>query len=167
MTDYTEFFLASRRDVAQLEMFEVTHPNFTKPYRIVRNAPKGVTVNLSNEEPNVTFDYYPAIITPSGSKDDLDASVKVQLGDLGEVIPFEIDAVEAAGGFLTKPQLRYWAFRSDVLAAPIYGPLLLEVPSVTHDGVSSTLEASAPRLNVTGTGERYDLTRFPMLRGFS
>lgn len=166
MGSYSEFFLNSRRDVVQLELVEVTHPNFTQPYRIVRNAPRGVTVNLSADEPQIAFTYFPARVSQQGARDDLDSSIQIDLGDLGEVIPGEVDAVREAGGSMTKPALRYWAFRSDELAAPIYGPIALEIPSISFSEEGASFEARAPTLNSAKTGERWTLDRIPMLRGF-
>lgn len=163
---YSEFFLNSRRDVVQLDLVEITHPDFTQPYRIVRNAPRGVTVDLSDDEPAVPFVYYPARVTQQGARDDLDSAIQVDLGDLGEVIPGEVDAVAEAGGFEIKPQMRYWTFRSDMLTAPIFGPIDLEIPSFSFTEEGASFEARAPSLNSSKTGERWTLDRFPMLRGF-
>lgn len=167
MTDYSEFFLASRADVVQLELIEFSHPNFTKDYRIVRNAADGVTVDLSPSEQNVTFDYFPARFQALGSNDDIDSGLRIDIGDVGEVVPGEVNAVEAAGGFATKPTVRYWAFRNDNLSAPIFGPMVLEVPAVTMSEEGANLEARAPAMNSTRTGVRYTLDRFPTQRGFT
>lgn len=166
MSDYSEYFLNSRADVVQLELMEVTHPNFTETFRIVRNARDGITVDISPSELAVPFQYYPAQIEPSGARNDLDSGIKVSFGDVGEVLAPQIDAVAAAGGFQTKPALRYWTYRSDVLSAPIFGPLTLEIPTLAFDEDGATFEAKAPAANSTKTGERYTLIRFPMQRGF-
>lgn len=165
MTDYTEFFLASRADVVQLELIELSHPNFTQTYRKVRNARDGVTVDLSPDELGIEFGYYPARITQLGSRDDLDFGIRFDLGDVGELIPAELDAVGQAAGFLTKPRLRYWAFRSDQLDAPIFGPATLEVPEFAMQSDGTSMAARAPQLNANKTGERQTLDRFPMQRG--
>lgn len=164
MSDYSEFFLNSRASILQLELIEVTHPDFTQPYRIVRNHADGVLATVDGEP--TQFDYYPARVSSIGSRDNLDAGVKVELGDLGEVVPPELDAVEEAGGMLTKPRVRYWVFRSDDLTAAIFGPLVLEVSTFSFAVDGASFEARAPKLNVNRTGERYKLDRFPMLRGF-
>lgn len=165
MSRFSEFFLKSRSDVVKLDLIEVTHPNFTKPYRIVRNARDGVTVRLSAAEPAVAFQYYPARVTQLGSGDDLDAAIRVDLGDLGDVLPPELDSVDEAGGFLTKPQVRYWAYRSDDLLLPIVGPTMLEVDAIAFNSDGASFEAKAASLNINRTGELYRIERFPMLRG--
>jgi len=166
MGSYSEYFLNSRSTVVQLDLVELTHPNFTQPYRIVRNAAKGVTVDLAPDELAVPFVYYPARVESTGARDDLDVAIRVDIGDLGDLIPAEIDEVAEAGGFMTKPAVRYWTFRSDQLNAPIYGPLHLEVPSLSFSEEGASFEARAPSLNSTKTGERLTLERFPMQRGF-
>ena len=166
MGTYSDYFLNSRASVVQLELVELTHPNFTQPYRIVRNAADGITVDLSPSELAVPFTYYPARVEQLGARDDLDSAIRMDLGDVGEVVPEEIDAVALAGGFMTKPAVRYWTFRSDQLAAPIFGPIHLEVPSISFNDDGASFEARAPTLNSTKTGERLTLDRVPMQRGF-
>lgn len=166
MSRYSEFFLASRASVVQLELMEVTHPDFSQPFRFVRNHADGVTVTLNEDEEDIFFQYYPAKVSAVGAKDDMDAAVRVILGDLGEVIPPEFDRVEEAGGWLIKPRVRYWVYRSDDLLEPIFGPLHLEVTTFNTNADGASFEAAAPRLNNIRTGERYLLDRFPMLRGY-
>lgn len=164
--EYIDYFLNSRSSVVQLELLEVNHPSFSQPYRIVRNAADGVTVDLSPAEEGVEFTYYPARVSSVGAKGDLDAAIRVELGDLGEIIPLEVDRVRDQARFHVKPSVRFWAFRSDDLSGPIFGPLALEVREFTFNHEGARFEAIAPSLNSIRTGERYNLDRFPMLRGF-
>lgn len=101
---YSDFFLNSSSSVVQLELLEIAHPNFSKTYRIVRNAINGVTVTLEvipGEDPVVaTFDYYPVRITPTGSSNDLDQNLQVIFGDLGQILPTELDLVLAKRGLV-------------------------------------------------------------------
>ena len=166
-SDLAGYFLDTTAAVAALDLFEITHPNFSQPYRFVPKVAAGVTVDLSPTELAATFQYVPADITPPAARDDTDASVKVTLGDIGETIATEMDNVAASCGFLVKPQVRYWLFRSDSLSAPLVGPLVLEVDDIEFGKDGATFEATAPQLNARGTGERYSLDRFPMLRGFT
>lgn len=162
---YAEFFLNSKSSVVQLELMEISHPNFTKVYRIVRNAVKGITVTLETGA-SVSFDYYPMRIENNGSRDDLDQSFTITLGDLGEVLPKELDSVASAQGYGVNPVVTYRTYRSDDLTRPLFGPVLLEVESFAFNREGSTFTAKAPSLNVNKTGELYKLERFPMLRGF-
>lgn len=165
MTDYVDFFLKSKSSVIQFELLEISHPNFTRTYYIVRNATDGLTVKLETDEV-VDFEYYPVKVEIGSSSDDLDQVIVISLGDLGEIVPKEMDAIASADGFGINPTLKYRTYRSDNLDEPMLGPVLLEVDnfSFNRDGVS--FEAKAPSLNVNRTGELYKLDRFPMLRGY-
>lgn len=162
---YSQFFLNSAGSVVQLETIEISHPNFTKTYRIVRNAIAGLQATLEDTTV-VNFDYYPLRLTPTKSDDDLDQVIKVDLGDVGQVIPLELDAVNAAGGMLTKPTFKYRTFRSDDLSAPLFGPLVQVITNLGFNAEGATFDAEAPKLNINSTGEIYTIDRFPMLKGF-
>jgi hypothetical protein len=164
MSAYTEFFLNGRADVAQLELLSISHPDFTQDYHLVRNKASGVTVTLETAA-SQAFQYVPMRISQIGVRDNLDFGLRVDLGDLGEVLPLELDAVATAGGFGVKPTVTYRTYRSDNLTAPLFGPVVLEVPSFAFTDEGASFEAEAPRLNVSATGELYTLDRFPMLRG--
>ena len=166
MSLYSEFYLNSRKSTVKLDLLTISHPNFTQVFNIVRNAINGITVTLETGVQQF-FEYYPLQVTPTGSDNDLDQILKVNLGDLGELLPQQLDAVSAAGGFLIKPTLIYREYRSDVLTAPINGPTTFTIDNIAFNSSGATFQASAPRLNLTGTGERYTYDRFPMLRGFS
>ena len=165
MANYVDFFLNSKASVAQLELLEISHPNFTQTYYVVRNNTEGVTVTLEDTTEQA-FDYYPLRITPSTSKEDLDFGLRIDLGDLGEVLPNELDAVAAASGYGEKPTIKYRLYRSDDLSAPMLGPYLMEVKSFSFTKEGASFEARAPSLNVSRTGELYRIDRFPMLKGF-
>jgi len=165
MSNYADFFLRCASSIVQLELLEITHPSFTKKYRIVRNAVEGVTVKLETGE-IATFDYYPLQISVGASRDDLDQSIVVNIGDLGEVLPKEMDAVKEANSFLTKPNVLYRTYRSDDLTEPMLGPIFLQIEAFSFNKEGATFEAKAPALNVTKTGELYKFDRFVMLRGF-
>lgn len=164
MSDYSEFFLDSASNIARLELLEISHPNFTQTYYIVRNATTGLTVALEDLS-SVDFVYYPLQITRIGARENLDFGLRVDLGDLGEILPNELDAVASAGGFETKPVVKYRTYRGDDLTAPLEGPFVLEVVSFSFTRQGSSFEAKAPSLNVSETGELYTIDRFPMLRG--
>ena len=165
MSTYSEFFLNSSSSVVQLELLEISHSAFTQTYFVVRNAVNGVTVTLENLS-TPFFEYYPLRITPLGSRDDLDQAIRIDFGDLGEVLPAELDAVGDAFGFTEKPIVKYRAYRSDDLSAPLIGPWVLEVTNFNFNREGSSFEAKAPSLNVNRTGEAYKIARFSMLRGF-
>jgi len=162
--EYAAFFLNSKSSVVEYETLEISHSDFTQTYRIVRNNAHGITATLENASV-VTFDYYPVKIEFSEDRNDLDYSLKIDIGDVGEVLPSELDAISAANGFGEKPVLKYRTFRSDDLSSPLFGPIVLEIQQITFNRTGCSFEASAPTVNLTKTGERYTLDRFPGLRG--
>lgn len=165
MSDYSEFFLNSLSSVVQLELLEISHPDFSQTYYLVRNATNGVTVTLEDASV-IEFAYYPLRISPIGSRENLDFGIRVDLGDLGDVLPVELDAVASASGYDVKPTVKYRTYRSDDLTAPLYGPVVLEVESFSFTREGASFEAKAQSLNLNRTGEGYSFDRFPMLRGF-
>lgn len=163
---YVNYFLNSRSSVIQLETIEISHPAFSKTYRVVRNAAAGIDAILENGAA-AHFEYYPIKLVPQHARNDLDHSITVTFGDLGEVIPLELDRVmNYPNGNKIKPTVRYRVYRSDDLTSPLYGPLRLEVEAFTFSKEGASFEAKAPSVNATRTGEVYSLVRFPGLRGF-
>lgn len=160
---YAEFFLKSSSSIRELETIQISHPSFSKVYSCVRNARLGLAATIENGS-LVTFDYYPMAIKFNGAQDDLDYGITITFGDLGEVIPAELDNVTTANTFGIKPMITYRTFRSDVLTAPMFvAKLQVTTFSFTKEGCS--FDAAAPSLNLVSTGEVYAIDRFPMLRG--
>jgi hypothetical protein len=162
---YAAYFLNSQASIVQLELLEISHPNFEQVFYLCRNACAGITVTLEDTSVQ-TFAYCPMKVSQQSCRDNLDFSLRIDIGDLGEFIPVQIDAIAAAGTFGIKPLVKYRTYRSDDLSTPLFGPITLEITtfSFTKDGAS--FEAKAPSLNINKTGEIYKLDRFPMLRGF-
>lgn len=163
---YIDFFFKSQSSIAELELIELSHPDFSQVYRVVRNAVEGITVKLETGADEF-FDYYPLAIEASTVREDLDYIINIKIGELGEVIPMELDLVAgAANGFQIKPLIKYRTYRSDELLAPMFGPLNLEITEFNFVKDGAEFEAKAPLLNINRTGEVYTLDRFTMLRGF-
>lgn len=162
---YAAFFLGSRSHVPELELLEILHPDFSRPWRLVRNALDGVTVTLETAE-EATFDHCPVRITPADVTDDMDYGVTVELGDLGEIIPDELDRVAEADGYGDLPAVIYRTYRADDLSAPLFGPIDLRVRSFTRTQDGASFTAQPPTISAAATGELYRIDRFPMLRGF-
>jgi hypothetical protein len=163
MPTYEEFFLNGPAKVVQLELLEISHPNFTKTYRIVRNKVGGCIATVDGTAQ--TFDYYPLKIVGKGVRDDLDYGLEIHLGDLGDILSVEMDAVAAADAFDVRPAVRYWTFRSDDMTAPLFGPVTLQVAQLPMTREGTSFEAMAPSLNANRTGEMYLISRFPTLKG--
>lgn len=169
--EYASYFLNSASSVVQLETLEISHPAFSKVYYIVRNKLDGLQDAVDENGVSKNYEYYPLRISYLGVRDNLDAGLKIEVGDLGEIIPVELDAVAAAevpevSGFQVKPTVIYRTYRSDDLGKVLYGPLVLEIREFTFTKDGAMFEAKAPSLNLNQTGEVYSVTRFPMLRGF-
>lgn len=160
-----EYFLNSSRRVTELELIEFSHPSFTQTYRRVRNHRDGVTVTLETEV-EADFAWYPMQITALSDQANLDTGVRIDFGDLGEILPLELDAVYADDAMDVKPTVIYRSYRSDDLSAPLVGPLRLEATTFSFTREGASFEATAPYVNLNKTGETYNLTRFYMLRGF-
>jgi hypothetical protein len=163
MSALSDFFLKRRARVRPYECISLVHPNFTKTYDIVRNKVGGVTITIDGTPRN--FEFYSLRLTEQESRGNLDYGMQVDLGDVGKVVPSEIAAVDAADGWDTCPTVTYWMFRSDDLAAPVIGPINLEVTSLPIGRQGTSFVAQAPSLNVNRTGEIYLSPRFPMLQG--
>jgi hypothetical protein len=161
-----EYFLSSRSDVVQLELIEISHPSFTQVYRRVRNHRDGVTVKHTPAGPDVFYAWYPMQVVELSDRADLDSGLRISFGDLGEVLPKELDAVTTADDMGTKPTIVYRVYRSDDLTEPLIGPVNLEATTFSFTREGASFEASAPYANRNRTGETYNITRFPMLRGF-
>lgn len=145
MSNYSQFFLNSSSAVVQFETIEISHPKFSKIYRIVRNAINGITATLEDLS-SVTFDYYPLKITPTGSDNDLDQTLQVQFGDLGDILPKELDLVFGPFG----PSVANPSFDEDT-AIPPTGWALSGVPTLSYDA-STGHTNSAIKIVKTGPG---------------
>jgi hypothetical protein len=161
---YKSFFLNSFSSIIELETVQLSHVNFSRSYFFVRNATGGITARLENGVMQA-FQYYPAKITRQGSDTTLDQQLQIDLGDLGSVLPMELDRIAAASNFVLKPMVIFRSYRSDNLNAPMYGPVTFLADNISFTKAGSTIAANAPQLNTAETGETYTLDRFPMLNG--
>lgn len=166
MSAYSQYFMNSSPTIVELDCIEITHPNFTTTYRLVRNAVNGITV--THEGPTGPFDYtyYPMQLKPLGSSTDLDQGISLTLGDVGELLSKEVTAVQVANGMPTRPKLNYRTYRSDDLTVPLFGPVIMEIRTITSNKEGCLIEAQAPYLNITRTGVIYTVKDFSPLKAF-
>jgi Domain of unknown function (DUF1833) len=164
LSEYSEFFLNSKASIVELELLEISHSSFSQIYRIVRNATQGVTV-IHEDGLEYEYIYRPVTLSLPTVRTDLDQILKVDLGDLGEIVPREIDQVRNSGNFREFPRVVYRTYRSDDLENVLNGPAVLELKTFNFTREGCSFEARAPSLNVSQTGENYSLGRFPGLRG--
>jgi hypothetical protein len=165
MSVYSEFFLNSQSSIIELDTLEISHSKFTRTYYVVRNAMDGITAKIEDGTYKV-FQYGRMTISPLGASDDLEQIIKVSFGDLGEILPLEIDSVSSQDGFPEKPIIKRRIYRSNDLDNILFGPVTLEAKTFSFAREGATFEAKAPSLNLNRTGELYRFDRFPMLKGF-
>lgn len=163
MSAYSEFFLSSAPNIVQLELLEISHPDFSQIYRFVRNSTLDVEVTHEGPAGPFTYTYQPLGIKRLGSSGDLDQEIEVTLGDLGTLLPQELDLVSLNNGFEIKPVVVYRSYRSDDLAQPLFGPATLEVDGITFNREGSVFRGRAASFNLARTGITYRVARFPML----
>jgi hypothetical protein len=159
MADLIGFFLNSKSTIIQYECISISHPSFPTK-NIVRNATRGLTAE------NINYIYYPMRLSYNKSYESLDNVIKIELGDLGTLIPQILDLINSAGTFGIKPTMLYRVYRSDDLNSPIVGPLTFQINNFTFNETGCIFEASAPYLNVSKTGEIYSIDRFVGLAAF-
>ncbi len=164
MSRLSEYFLQSAVNIVLFETIEVTHPDFSQDYLIVRNNCNGLTATDENDVEK-DFIYYPVSIGRGETRENLEQTITLTIGDLGELLPNELRAVRAADGFSTKPIMTYRTWQSDDLSEPLH-VIRLNVHDIKRNKKGATLICKAPSLNVNGIGRRYDFVRFFGLRGF-
>jgi len=163
--ELTPYILNSQSDIVQFETIELSHPDFETSHRVVRNKTDGLTAILETDE-TVNFTYLPLTIEEVNPSGDLDYALTVIFGDLGEVIPLELDRIEDTAGLFTEVILTYRSYRSDDLSKPMIGPIRLNVKSFLFDKEGVVIQATSTKTNSQNTGDTYSLNRFPMLRAF-
>jgi hypothetical protein len=164
MSAESEFFFGSKSSVREYETLEMSHPNFSKIYRVVRNARSGLTATIETGEV-VFFEFLPLRLTDASMTGDLDYNTQIDFGDLGELLPAEFDRVRAADGFGIKPLVILRTYLSGNLTVPLIGPLRLQSSAFTNRREGASFVAGAPSLNVSKTGIPYTIALFPMMRG--
>lgn len=164
MPDYDYFLRGNPNDVL-LQCIEVSHPSFTKTYRYVKNAADGVTVK-HEDGTSREYLYSPLTIQKSKTSDDLDQSINIGVGDLGEDFPKEIDRLRNGSYQTVKPILNYREYLTSDLTKPMLYILNLEVTDYQPKTDGAVFTCKAKQLNLSKSGETYTLDKFPSLRGF-
>jgi len=166
MPDYTSFFLNSSSGVVPLECVEISHPDFTEPFRFVKNDTEGVTVKHESAGPDIQYDYQAMSIQRSTVTNDLDQKLSLTIGDVEDELIKSVVSARRGTNWKVRPTVKWRLYRDDDLTTPMVSLQTLEVASMSKDGSGNcTFDAQAPELNSVKTGEIYDLERFPLLRG--
>ncbi len=162
--DFVGFFFGSQ-NVPQFDTLEITHPSFSKAWYLVRNNTYGLDAKLETGVA-VQFEWCPMRLSSLEDFGSLDYGMNVTLGELGEILPEELERARAADTLRIRPTVIYRAYRADQLDRPMIGPIRLEAQAISRTREGAAFDAVAPSLNVSVTGELYRTDRFEMLLGF-
>jgi hypothetical protein len=163
MSNQLEDYLFATQPAYLIECIEIKHSLWATPLRYVTNMADGVSVGHDSSYFN--YEYVPLQIDKGSSSDDLDQSLSITIGDLGDIVPDLIDQILDAGS-TERPQVTYRAYSSLDLSTPILVIDHLEVTDQSSDYQGTTFNAEAPKLNAVGTGLLFTKANFPTLIGF-
>lgn len=166
MDIYKSFFLNSSSGVVPLECVEISHPDFSVPFRFVKNDTEGVTVKHESAGPDVTYEYQPMSTQRSTVTNDLDQKLNLTIADVDDELIKSVVSARLGTNWKIRPSIRWRLYRDDDLTAPMVSLQTLEIATLSKDNSGNcTFDAQAPELNSVKTGEIYSLERFPLLRG--
>lgn len=164
MSDLDKFHLDATPSAVMLELIEISHPLWPQPLRYVTNHADGVTVK--HEDGLVyNYEFMPVQINKGTNSDDLDQTLKITVGDLGQVVPQLLKIIREADNF-ERPSVVYRAYSSNNLDSPLQVVEGYEVEDRSTDHQATTFNAATKRANSTGTGMFYTVDEFPSLRSF-
>lgn len=167
--DIKDFHLDSVSSVVLLETLEISHSLWPAPIRIVTNHPDGVAVTLENNQ-QAFFEFIPLMIQRGNTSDDLDQTLNITVGDLGEIVPPLIQKIREASSD-EKPQVIYRSFAFDAASMVLTKPTPIEiirglyVAKMNQDYQATTFEAATSGKNSVKTGRTYNFKEYPDLRG--
>ena len=164
MPDYN-FFLSGNPDDVRLLLVEISHPAWSKTYRIVQNHSEGITVKHEDGF-EYAYDYVPLTIQKGSNSDDLDQDITIGVGDLGEDFPAELERARNSQYSEIRPKLNYREYNLSDLTKPQLTILGLEVTDYEPKAEGAVFVCRAKQMNNTKTGETYNLDDYPTLRGF-
>lgn len=163
---WVDFFFGAPSSTAEVPTLEISQPDFSQVWRVQAKYREGFWARLESGE-QVFFQYVPLGLKLLEDRGNLDFGMTVTLGDLGEILPDEIQRARAAGSLRTSPpRVVYRSYRSDDMERPMFGPVVLQARTITRSPEGSQFDATAPQVNVSKTGRVYRSDEFPMLRGF-
>ena len=164
MPDYN-YWLGGNPDDVRLQLIEVSHPAWSKVYRIVKNHADGVTVEHEDGD-FFDYEYVPLTIQMGKNADDLDQDITIGVGDLGETFPDELRAARESEQSHIRPTLNYREYNLSDLSKPQVFITGLEVTDYEPKREGAVFVCRAKQMNLTKTGETYNLDDYPTLRGF-
>lgn len=149
----------------EVETIEISHPDFTKTYYLVRNLTSGCVIPINGVD--TVFQYCPMRWERSSAENNLDYELKITLQDLNEIVAPEINLISIDSEIMPSVVVRTYVMDSNGNIGNVAdGPFVLGVRNITFDSQGCAFAASAKPLNGNGTGELYTFSRFETLRGF-
>ena len=160
----TDFYLNSPASLVEFETIQIFHEDFSQVFYFVRNNTEGLDARLEGDNgalgPEIHFEFVPMRLQPQATRTNLDYSIQVTLGDVGEILSRELALLIPTDGFINKPVFIYRTYRSDDLTKPLFGPIDLEIETLELSKEYVAFTASAPNFNLVTTGEAYTKDRF-------
>lgn len=159
-----EYWLRGRHDDVRMECIEIKHPSFSRDYRFVRNHAYGVRIK---HEDGVYRDYEPLPMTIKAAKAaaDLQQSFTIGIGDVGEVMPLEIDRLRRGSHQTKRPILNYRVYLTSDLTSPMSSARGLEITNNQPQKQGAVFTCQGRELNKTSTGIIFTVELLPSLRG--
>lgn len=170
--NYNYFLQGNPNDVL-LQCLEISHPAFSDVYRFVVNKSDGFTVHIKNADNSITdhfFEFLPAEVTLGKSQDNLDNTLNVKVGDLGDLFKQEILNVrthEDVKVRMTKPSVVYSEWLLSDPTKVYFAIQNLEIAAYKIDVNGASFSCQARKVNGRKTGVTYNLNDFPCMRGFN
>lgn len=168
INDIKDIHLDCSPSIVPLETLEINHSTWPKPIRIVTNHGDGVEALLETGE-TAFFEFAPLMLDFGTTSDDLDQSINVTLGDLGEIVPPLIKKIrESESDEL--PEVIYRRYAFDALSMTFAKPEAIEttkglyIERMNRDHQASTFEAKTPGKNSVVCGRIFDFIEYPDLK---
>ena len=148
-----------------LECIEISHPAFSQTYRYVRNHAKGLDV--THEDGTVThYDYAPIKLQRGQSNEKLSQTITLTIGDLGLIIPKEVDRLYDSPYELEYPLLVCRRYLLSNLQVPFERRKVLKITENNPQKFGAVLKAMQRALNISKSGRTFNLDKWAALRGF-
>lgn len=168
--DIKDYHLDSASSIALLETIEIKHSLWHEPLRYVTNHSGGIATTLEDDS-SALFEYMPLLIKRGNTSDDLDQSLSITVGDLGQVVPPLIKLIRDADSD-EKPEVIYRTYAFDVKTMALVKEKPLDVikglniKSMNRDYQATSFEAKTSDKNSVKTGKTYNLEDYPGLKGY-
>jgi len=165
INDIKDIHLDCSPSIVPLETLEISHSTWPEPIRIVTNHGDGTEALLETGE-TAFFEFAPLMLDFGTTSDDLDQSINVTLGDLGEIVPPLIKKIrESESDELPEVIYRRYAFDASSMtfakAESINTTKGLYVERMNRDHQASTFEAKTPGKNSVVCGRTLNLRDYP------